>query len=371
MRVLQVVTLLTPDGAFGGPARVALNLSAELQRRGHDVTLAAAARGYDSAPTTLAGVRVRTFTAHRVVPNRKFSGLVAPGLTAWFRAVAEGFDIVHIHFGRDLVVLPVAQAARRQQIPYVLQTHGMVVPSRHPLAAPLDALFTRRALRDAGTILFLTDTERRQLTAVAGDRLRLAHLGNGVPEYRFTATYSDLPEVLFAARLQARKQPLLFVAMARRLKAAGVRARFTMIGPDGGEGPNVAAAIAGDPDLVWTGALPPEQLPERMAAASVFVLPSVREPYPMAVLEAMAVGVPVVVTDDCGLAPMVSRTACGIVACADATALADAVSTILGDPVLATDMGGRARATARSEFGMATVAEQVEGMYAQVLVGNS
>jgi hypothetical protein len=41
MRILQVVTLISPDGAYGGPARVALNPSAELIRRGHDVTLGA------------------------------------------------------------------------------------------------------------------------------------------------------------------------------------------------------------------------------------------------------------------------------------------------------------------------------------------
>ena len=46
-----------------------------------------------------------------------------------------------------------------------------------------------------------------------------------------------------------------------------------------------------------------------MAAASVYVLPSVREPYPMSVLEAMSVGLPVVVSADCGLAPLVERVA--------------------------------------------------------------
>ena len=50
-----------------------------------------------------------------------------------------------------------------------------------------------------------------------------------------------------------------------------------------------------------------------MAAASVYVLPSVREPYPMSVLEAMSVGLPVVVSADCGLAPLVERARCGIV----------------------------------------------------------
>jgi glycosyltransferase involved in cell wall biosynthesis len=64
-----------------------------------------------------------------------------------------------------------------------------------------------------------------------------------------------------------------------------------------------------------------------MAAASVFVLPSVRETYPMSVLEAMSVGLPVVVTDDCGLAPLVDRTQCGVVTDPGARALAAAVES--------------------------------------------
>ena len=51
-----------------------------------------------------------------------------------------------------------------------------------------------------------------------------------------------------------------------------------------------------DPRISWEGALAPAEIPQRMAAASIYVLPSVREPYPMSVLEAMSVGLPVVVS---------------------------------------------------------------------------
>ena len=145
MRILQVVTLLSPDGAYGGPARVALNQGAELINRGHDVIVAAAARGYPDLPTESNGVPLRLFAARRLVPGTGFAGLGAPALNRWFGRNRTDFDVVHIHFGRDLVVLPVAAAARRHKIPYVLQTHGMVTPSDHPLAPALDALWTRKA----------------------------------------------------------------------------------------------------------------------------------------------------------------------------------------------------------------------------------
>jgi glycosyltransferase involved in cell wall biosynthesis len=370
VRVLQVVTLLSPDGAYGGPARVALNQSAELIGNGHEVTVAAATRGYPGVPTELNGVPLRLFAARTLLPGIGFAGLGAPALSGWFRKHRTDFDVVHIHFGRDLVVLPLAVAARRYGIPYVLQTHGMVTPSDHPLAAPLDAMWTRKVLRDAGTVFYLTPQERRQLVAVADARLRLAQLYNGVPNYPGVVDRPGPPEVLFAARMHPRKRPIAFVEMAKALLHAGVDARFTLIGPDEGEGAALRAALRGEPRILWEGALDPFAVPERMSAASVYVLPSVREPYPMSVLEAMAVGLPVVVCDDCGLASLIEETRSGIVTDPAVPTLATAVESILADPSVARAMGTRGRETARTRLGMPGVGDRLLQTYANLIDGS-
>ena len=147
----------------------------------------------------------------------------APGLGRWFHSSGADFDIVHVHFGRDLVVLPVAVAARRRRIPYVLQTHGMVVPSRHPLAGPLDAVWTRKLLRDARAVLYLTEQERRTARGGRSRALRLVPVGNGVPDYPPAGRPPGPPEVLFVARMHARKRPLAFVEMAKALLDEGRR----------------------------------------------------------------------------------------------------------------------------------------------------
>jgi glycosyltransferase involved in cell wall biosynthesis len=370
MRILQVVTLLSPEGAYGGPARVALNQSAELIEQGHDVTVAAATRGYPVPPTELNGVPVRLFDARTLVPGTGFAGVGAPALTRWFRSRRADFDIVHVHFGRDLVTVPLAVAARAHHMPYVLQTHGMVVPSRHPLATPVDALWTRRLLRDAGAVFFLTTQERAQLEAVASAPIRLVRLGNGVPEYPAVVPRQGQPEVLFAARMHPRKRPLAFVEMAKTLLDAGVDARFTLLGPDEGEGPALRAALHGDSRISWEGALVPDDVPLRMATASVYVLPAVREPYPMSVLEAMSVGLPVVITTDCGLAPLVRRTRSGIVSDPDVAALAAATESILADRSLARAMGQRGRDTVRTELGMRGVGLRLVDTYTELVDGN-
>jgi glycosyltransferase involved in cell wall biosynthesis len=362
MRILQVVSLLSADGAFGGPARVAINQSAELRRQGHDVVLAAGTRGYETPPTEIEGVSLRLFPARTALPFVGFPGMTAPGLARWFRTHAHEFDVVHIHFGRDLMVIPVAVLARRKHLPYLLQTHGMVIPSRNPLAGPLDTLWTRRLLTDASAVLYLTELEGRQLREVARREVRLVQLPNGVPDYPVHPTHNGTPEILYLARLDARKRPVLFVEMARRMIADGVDARFTLIGPDEGEGPAVLAAIAGEPRITWEGAIDPAEAPGRMAGASALVLPSEREPYPMAVLEAMSVGLPVVVCTDCGLAPAISRSGSGIVSDGNVGALAAAVTAVLSD---SHRYGRRARQTAIRDFGMAAIAQRLLTLYRQ------
>lgn len=361
MRILQVVSLLSPDGAFGGPARVALNQSAELVRQGHDVTLAAGTRGYRVVPTEFHGVPLRLFPVRTVLPFLGFSGMTAPGLTRWARGHLDDFDVVHIHLGRDLMVLPVAALARRHRRPYVAQTHGMVIPSRHPLAGPLDALWTRRILAGAAAVFYLTDLERKQIRQVARGEVNLVNLPNGVPDYPSVHAQPDgAPEVLFLGRLHARKRPVLFVQMARRLLAEGVRARFTLVGPDEGEGSAVLAAIGDESRIRWEGSVDPEEAAQRMAQAAAYVLPAEREPYPMAVLEAMSVGVPVVVCPDCGLAPAIRDTGSGKVADGTVEDLTAALKSILSESGA---YGQRARETAHRDFGMSAVADRLLGIY--------
>jgi glycosyltransferase involved in cell wall biosynthesis len=364
MRILQVVPLLAADGSFGGPARVALNQCAELLRRGHDVTLVAGAQGYDTSLTEVDGVPVRLFGVRNLMPRSGFPGLASPGLARWGRAYAGEFDVVHIHFGRHLTVLPVAAAVRRRHIPYVLQTHGMVIPSAHPLAGPLDAIWTRRLLTGAAAVLYLTGTERELLRDVAGGPVNLVELGNGVPEYRPGIPRPGPPEVLFLARLEARKRPVLFVQMAHRLLAEGIQARFTLIGPDEGQGAAARAAIGEEPRIRWEGPISPAQVLARMAEARVYVLPAEREPYPMAVLEAMSAGLPVVVCDDCGLAPMIAQTGSGVVAEGTLAALADAVKTVL---VERDSCARRAHSTAIEHFSMTAVGDRLETIYRQAV----
>jgi glycosyltransferase involved in cell wall biosynthesis len=368
MRILQVVTLVTPAGSFGGPVRVAINQSRALAELGHDVTVVAGTSGYRQPPTEQDGVPLRLFPARQVIPKTGFAGLSSPAMVRWFLSHRKNFDVVHVHLARDLVTMPMARLASMLGLGLVVQTHGMIDATDKLLARPLDAFLTRPVLHRAAAGLYLTEREHTDLVSVAQEDRSILHwVRNGVPENTVDPTLRTTPpEVLFLARLQERKRPLMFVAMARELLDQGVNARFTLVGPDEGEGGAVRDAIdaSGHSESIsWEGAASPDETLARMRRASVYVLPSVDEPYPMSVLEAMSVGLPVVVTDSCGLAPEISRTGSGIVVDDSQRALVGAVRELVTDDTQRDRFGARAYDTIGRDFGMATVATQLEQIY--------
>ena len=373
MRILQVVTLVSPDSAYGGPVRVAENQCTALLSRGHDVHLAAGVRGYDSVPDMVGAVPATLFPVRTTIPRIGFAGLRAAGLVRWVRRHAAEFDVAHVHLARDFVTLPAALALVRAGVPVVAQPHGMIDASNRMLARPLDHYLTKPVLRAASSVLHLTPREFDDLAGVAGDSIALRELHNGVPETTVSADVERTAdgEVLFMARLHPRKRPTMFVRMAAALVDAGVDARFTLVGPDEGEGAAVANLIdefSLHGRVTYEGPLAPAQSITRMGRAKVYVLPSVDEPYPMSVLEAMSVGLPVVVTDTCGLAPLIATAGCGlVVASDDIDSLVAAVRTILETPGLAGEMGENARRTVADRLGMSAVVDILEQNYRRAI----
>lgn len=368
MRILSVVTLVTPLNEYGGPVRVAVNQAQALRERGHEVTLVAAERGWSgSVPIDVEGVPAMLRRARRLVPGTGFAGLAAPALLPWVLRRLPEIDVVHVHLARDLVTLPVAALVRAHRTPYVLQCHGMVDTSERRSARVLDALATRAVLHDAAAVLHLTDVEAREVEAVGGADLRLQHLPNGVPDGG-DPTAPTTVRVLFLARLAPRKRPELMVRLARRLARTAPQAEVVLVGPDEGSGRAVSEAVrkARDNGAVvrWEGPVAPGETLEHMRRASIYVLPAVDEPYPMSVLEAMSLALPVVVTDTCGLAPVVRAAGGGLVVGPSEDELVTAVERLLADPAEARAMGVRGRAHVRAELSMSRIAERLELTYA-------
>jgi len=373
VRVLHAVTLHSPTHAFGGPVRVALNLCRGLRGRGHDARITALAAGFPRPlPHEVEGVPARLHQARRILPLG-FSGLTSPSLLAGAHRLVRDADVIHVHLARDLVTLPVALAALRAGRPLVLQTHGMVDPSERLSARLLDAVAVRRVLRGAAAVLHLTAHELRGLEAVVGTAglARAVRLVNGVPAQPEAPAPQGPPRILYAARLQARKRPVDLVDAAPAILARHPGATFVVAGPDEGELAAVRRRIdelglAGK--VICPGPLTGDRMLEELRRAHVYVLPSVDEPFPMSVLEAMAAGTPVVVTDSNGLARDVDRAGAGRVVTGP-DGIAPAVLDLL-EPSVRPSASAAARKLTADAFSMDVVLGTLLDVYERAYAGS-
>ena len=121
--------------------------------------------------------------------------------------------------------------------------------------------------------------------------------------------------------------------------------------------------------VTFTGLLPAAFRLEALADADVVVYPSADEIFGLVPLEALLVGTPVVVADDSGCGEIIRQTGGGIVApLGNAAALADAIRHVLDAPERWRQAASDAALHVRSRFSGATVAEQLDAVYRDVLV---
>ena len=118
----------------------------------------------------------------------------------------------------------------------------------------------------------------------------------------------------------------------------------------------------------WEGPLDPAKTLGRMKESAIHVLPSVNEPFGMTVIEAMTVGLPVVVLHDCGLAPTVLGAG-GEVCGESVEELSDAIGALLRDSERRERSGANGRAYVRRNFGMREVASRLLRIYSDAIGG--
>ncbi|HLE77638.1 MAG TPA: glycosyltransferase [bacterium] len=175
------------------------------------------------------------------------------------------------------------------------------------------------------------------------------------------------PVAIFAGRLAVEKN-LDFLLQAFRLAAPIVpTARLLLVG-DGADRDRLRR-LAGSLDLDgrvhFAGAVPYAEIPAYYAAADLFVMSSVTEVRPLAILEAMAVGLPVLGLDAPGAADTVTTGVDGVLVSRDAGAFARALAHLLDTPGTRRGLGANARVTA-GQYSIAATARRLAGIYSAV-----
>jgi glycosyltransferase involved in cell wall biosynthesis len=396
MRILNVTETYAPFLEFGGPPVKVRALSEGLARRGHQVTVLTADWGLEKRLQT--SEEKNTAERSPFGWRRRENGVEAIYLPTWLhyrrvswnpavkrycRAWVQKFDIVHIFGLYDLLGPAVAAACRARALPYVVEPIGMFIPIVRSfwLKRLYHSVLGGRMLQVASSVVATSDQEIEELVAGGISREKVVLRRNGVeppdswPERgTFRRAHGISPDsrlVLFLGRLSTKKSPdLLLKAAAELLKRCeGISVKVVFAGPD--EGGVIAgleqmsSQLGIRKSVEFTG---PVFGPAKWAAyrdADVFVLPSQNENFGNTAAEAVAAGTPVIVTEQCGIAPLLANEA-GLVVPHEADALSEALSRVLGDSKLRGHLAaGCARVTLR--LGWEEPVREMESLYATLV----
>lgn len=386
MKVLHVVPSLALR--HGGVSVSVRTLCRALAQIGVEVEVCTTWRAYDPVvdgpadeQLKAAGVTLRYFPVHPwALLGQRYAYSPALG-----RALAKRIprvDVVHLHALWLYPTMIAARICQRVKVPYILSPCGALDPysmRRHGLFKRLYGfLIERHTLAGAATWHFTSELEQRQAETFGVNQPsvvipRAAPLED-IPDMPPGAFRRRHPEVgqrhilLFLGRLHPKKRPDLvaeaFITVARRRDDV----HLVLAGPDDGAASSVRDHLR-RADLLnratFTGLLDAVAKWEAIRDSAILLLPSEEENFGMAVLEAMAAGVPVVVSPQVGLADVVASAGAGLVVDRDVAAWAAAIERLLRDPAVLTAMGEAGRRTT-TMFRADRVATAVRETYATV-----
>jgi glycosyltransferase involved in cell wall biosynthesis len=305
-------------------------------------------------------------------------------------------DIVHIHSIYLFHSTVGAFLCRHFGVPYVIKPHGTLDPylrRRHRMRKWLhELLVERRTFKSAAAIQFTAIQEMTLATeSRAGKRLFDQTVGaivpNGVviPEaFEPVAAGEDVegligqfPElrgkriILFLSRINFKKGLDILVAAFARLSRTHPDLHLLIAGPDNeGYGQKVKEWIASgnvEERVTFAGMLRGAYKNAAFRLAEIFVLPSYSENFGIAIVEAMAHGLPVVVSDRVNIWGEISDAAAGFVIKCDAAELEATLAKLLDDAELRRATGEHGRQLVERTFTWEVAARQMANLYEHIL----
>jgi glycosyltransferase involved in cell wall biosynthesis len=392
MRILKVSETYFPFLEKGGPPVKVRALARGLAARGHQVTVLTADFGGTAGPQLAPSPYGRRLEEDGVeaiyLRSRLRFRSVAwhAGLERFCQERLATYDVAHIYGMYDLLGPAVAAHCRTRDIPYAVEPIGMFRPIVRSiwLKRIYHRVWGRRLVAGAARVIATAEQELEELVRGGVPRGRIVLRRNGVEqpdEFPARGTFWmkwKLParrkRVLFLGRLVQKKSPELLLEAFSRVVAGntGVDAHLVFAGPDGGDGTlrkleaRVSQLRLGD-RVSFVGPLYDQEKWAAYHDADIFVLPSQNENFGNTVAEAVAAGTPVIVTDTCGIAPLLADRA-GVVVPQNAGAIAGALAALLSDEVL---RGRLAAGCAKvlPQLGWVEPISQMEALYTQLLAG--
>jgi glycosyltransferase involved in cell wall biosynthesis len=380
--VLHVIPSVSK--AHGGPSRAIADIERALAKRGIEVTTVTT---NDDGDTRTLPVRCGEpvavpFATRWYFPRSTIFFKVSVGLGRWLKDNIAAFDVVHAHALFSFAPVAAAFLARRAGVPYVLRPLGVLarygMTQHHSVLKRASfALIERGLIESASAVHFTSEAEQAEAESLGLHcRSVLIPLGidvdgvsKGVPLWE---KQNDKFILLFLSRIE-RKKNLEGLLQALRIVVQKNRNVTLNIAGNGDQQyvrslKSLARDLTIDAHVNWLGYVEGDIKSDVLAAASAFVLPSYSENFGIAVAEALAAGLPCIVSRGVALSDEVEKAGAGLVVGTAPEDIAAGVERLMGDRSGLSVKSTAARRLATSAFSIDTMGTRLEALYRDILM---
>lgn len=304
-------------------------------------------------------------------------------ITKWkkVRRLLQGEQITLVHAHGTRANSNVFWAARSLGLPLVYTVHGWSFhDDQHPLVKKI-RIWSEKLLTAKADVNISVSESNKQSGRKYLRRFDSVVVNNGIDQGKFNAagSYKNIRAelgignnemlVLFIARFTAHKQPLALIHAFAKAVTEAPALKLLMVGD--GDQKNEAVHIVQELGLQEKILFQPfrQDVPDVLAAADIFVLPSLWEGLPIALLEAMSMGKTVIGTKVDGTVEVIEDKKNGLLIELDhlVNDLATALITLSKDEAFRKRLSENAAETVKNKFNAATMTRQIEGIYAGLL----
>ena len=394
MRILQIIPSISL--VYGGPSQMVLGLSAALASQGIDVTIITTNCNGDigqdpldvplNLPIKQNGYEIIYF---RCFPFRRYKFSLS--LLQWLNENARQFDLAHIHALFSPVTTFAATIARYHKLPYIIRPCGMLDPAdlqkKKLLKQVYATLLERPNLAGAAAIHFtskqeakvserfgLHSTSKMPVPQNFWPQDLVIPLGVTADIYSEILPDSEIPIILFMSRIDRKKGLELLILALESILANNIKFNFILAGSnpqDADYETQIKVQIKKsvlEQFTTITGFVSGDLKAEMLRKADLFVLPSYYENFGIAVAEAMAAGVPVVISDRVYISDDIQQAEAGWVVPLEVGDLARAIESALLAPEERQRRGFNGQAYAKKYYNWEAIARQTIEAYQQILV---
>lgn len=367
IRILECIR----QGQIGGGESHLLSLVENLDRERFDVIVLSFTDGPMITRLTEMGIET-----HVIYSERPFD------ITKWLKVKrllkAKKIDLVHAHGTR--ASSNVLWAARSLHIPVIYTIHGWSFhQDQHPLVRKARILGERYLTSKSNANISVSASNKASGEQVIRS-FQSTVINNGIDQRKFSPdrSYKNIREelniasnavlVLFVARFTHQKQPLLLIEAFKKAVGDYPQLHLLMIGDGDLRKEAVELANKMDMNNSITFQSFRQDVPDLLAAADIFVLPSLWEGLPIALLEAMAMKKAVIATDVDGTKEVISHEENGyLIESGNADMLATALIKLGKDYDLRKKFEQNAFDTVQEQFNASDMTRKIEHVYTSLL----